>query len=1559
MPMPMALLKGLGIGRKLSLSNLAKAVHSGTTESVIEHSSCSKTGQPADSDFLSNPSSKLTPTATTPTSSAPILDNTMHSNIGHTLAPPTQTQAPQLSTATAGTSATLLGSPFASSTSLSSILRDVSETQDDDPGPELELDIDQQNNDQRPVSICSIGTLATSSSAPASSISGEISAKKHSKPWSKATNILLNLESSSNDARFQEILHNTIALDHFRQFCFQEYSIENLLFWLDVELFSRPSNEVLNLDNTSEADHENTNVDNQPESKANSAQPDTVGQFAVKHARYIYLTYIDSCAPLQVNLSDETRTEIPWPLLNHQSSSSNAATASDADLEGWPVDRRMFDAAQEHTYQLMKGHTLGRFEESELWRSVEKIICEQPELYAEASIRGPLNTYYRPNVNTIDTTVTRSRCRRTSTTLQALYNWNNSTSDLDRSRDKEEALAMTMSQYFGPIPAYIRQPARIILGLGGANCSDNEDDDYDYDFDHIDGATGMGTRANMDEGDMSGKTGKRTASGLRKARFSKLHVGKKRLSSGSNVSDDSTIDHRFSLEDDLEDSCGNGRRVTRWMVAGYFNDQVRLTAAQRKRLLRRNNKLTKFFGSRVDGTLRPVEEIAGDDAVGSVSVGDGAQQGISNSAQSSGPPLAYALSSSTIHDLSRHSSKASKNAAKLRSKKMFGHSEFDVGNKPVRLLQKFKKSHSAPLDFSPTPRTLHQRTRSGGPLSPTPSNVSQPLESFPGLLRSLPLTPMSQPKEARKRAATVVVENTSASRFVAHPHPLWSGSLSDQEGTAGSGAYERRRGLSILSIMAGGSNTIHSSPKGEGDLDPLLPSPTFIRGGGNSLDRHVMLSRRKKADKLSTFFGATLTKQELASQLTMTDDDNHLVEYGECRASSDSYRSENIGSKPASQDHARHTNPSVATVNQLSHRERSILWRRSKKLREILGESLPEAEVEHALTRPILLLGSSKLTHPHSHSRRVRRRSSARSLRIRRYGSTASLRSHGDMNQGPDVSDYQSGCHSNDSDDFDDDENDDICLTPRSLAPRGRRGSSTSQSHYHGRVHKRRYSVSRPGSFSSTASYSRRGSLRPPTSGDRLSAERSRSSSVVPSNSAMNSRTDAWLLSLEEKDTQEEPEARQSSSSLGGCHVRSANLSEGKRARFNRKKKMDKIHQFLGDRVPEQDLWMGAVGRERTLQMMSMNLITTNDVVSKPGKKSTSSPSQSRPLSSYSNILSPTSVAPLSSACPGYSPLLATMNSEVPKLAVHATATAEPLTAAGENTSGSAPRTSSGSRFFIKHGIQGRGRSKAHVANKGSDPGIISSATHGVRLERSLSDPLMSSRGGVPAFAQASALQQRASDELPSLRAGVCRQTRPTLSTVGQLRMLLASGREASGDPEYVRSVGENIGNEEGTGGLILTADINSTEKTSTSLFVLGGDGEDMDLSSMAVILPRLRAMSEEDQERFLKSAEKLEKMFGSIPPSALLESSLTTTTLRHTQQVQQQQQSLSSEEDSQPRSLVELAGLLANAGVSAGSGQQEKDGVKTSEQQEQQHDELLVEDTIESLEISKEVLVS
>jgi hypothetical protein len=131
----------------------------------------------------------------------------------------------------------------------------------------------------------------------------------------------------NSETRFQAILSNTLALNYFQKFTIREYSVENLLFWLDVELFTAGIS----------CDIEDNYFEEQ--------------ETSIIHARYIYLTYINSNAPLQVNISDEIRKDITWPI-------------NDDDI----VDRNMFDEVQVAVYQLMKGHTFLGFEDSPEWR---------------------------------------------------------------------------------------------------------------------------------------------------------------------------------------------------------------------------------------------------------------------------------------------------------------------------------------------------------------------------------------------------------------------------------------------------------------------------------------------------------------------------------------------------------------------------------------------------------------------------------------------------------------------------------------------------------------------------------------------------------------------------------------------------------------------------------------------------------------------------------------------------------------------------------------------------------------------------------------------------------------------------------------------------------------------------------------------------------------------------------------------------------------------------------------------------------------------------------------
>ncbi|KAG0367399.1 hypothetical protein BGZ54_003927 [Gamsiella multidivaricata] len=1295
---------------------------------------------------------------------------------------------------------------------------------------------------------------------------------------SRATDILLNLESSSNDARFQEILHNSIALDHFRQFCFQEYSIENLLFWMDVELFAKPSKEFLKMGRRSkpmdQSDEKDEDEKEQDDLGADKTQEMSAEQFGVQHARYIYLTYIDSCGPLQVNLSDESRTDIPWPILDYESPNVLSMPSSVApsprpiekkkggyrwgslskdsrkeerrqgedDVVGWPLDRHMFDGAQEHTYQLMKGHTLVRFEESDLWKATEKIKREQPDEYAKATFQGPFNSHYRPNKSVILSTVARSRSRHPSARPLTLYNWNNSTSDLDRSRDKEEALAETMSQYFGPIPTSIRHPSRVILGLGRADdFGDDEFEDSD-DFENCapNGRNLSNIRASANS------VAARAAGGTRRHLFSKRLndniVGRK---GNSNLSEDMmdlyADDHYRSSQDTVEiESIENGKRTTRWMVAGYFSDHVRLTAAQRKRLLRRNNKLTKFFGSRVDGTLCPVEEIT-ENGVSRVALAG------PSSAPTMGSPLAYALSSSTIHDMDKkHMSKLRGNGKSIKIKRnmMGSGSEVlllspgeGVTNKPKssNLLQKFRRS-SPELEDERGYMAFQSLASSRHPFDARRSPTSSRGSIFKKTGEK------DGPGHFRSKTATDLQHHER--RILAHPHPLWSGSLSDQEGVSSS-AYERRRGMSILSIM-GNSNLGGYSG---GGVAPTTPTSAMIglhawhkvgadQAGGASLDRQAMYSRRKKADKLSTFFGAQLTTLELSSQLPMGQEDSMV---GFSQQQHRKAKIDRMSSDSNQQQSKRIGGVTVSSVNQLSDRERTALWKRNKKLRGLLGESLPETQVAAALTRPVLF--SSRFKGIGAQGRRTS--AGNRVVRRRRQSSVTSKAGsrHGAEDEDTASDDGQS---EDDEEEEEGDEDMDALLDASSGASRTSKGK--------GKIPKR--SGVRSRRLSTVSASPRKGYQSRPSRVHRSSLTRLTSHQSLRSFLSIDSLVTAGALQDDDDYDQDfatgippSPGIKKGSirpfsqtdlsanAHVVGC-VAGNNRSPKKvgMSRYHRKKKMDKIHQFLGDRVPEQDLWMGTVGRERTQEMLDLNLLS-----------------------------------PTSSVGSG-SPSLSSLE----RHGFHAGRSSCGSTGKGKTADLRAAVTGSAAAF---------GSAPARVTTGGKD--------ESAKMERLLSDPrgLGMGRGKSEGLAE----------DLKQLQGQSVKQC---FTTTGRLRQQLASpippplstskGESMSGIGQLLHAdanVNANnnnsadagcISSSSATSGPALPLSPLTTTTTAendlTSFTLVQDsryDNDSGDDIAAAQILPRLRAMSGKDQERFLRRAEKLERYFGQFPPSVFLENSL------------------------------------------------------------------------------------
>ncbi|KAI9199540.1 uncharacterized protein BJ171DRAFT_585090 [Polychytrium aggregatum] len=137
------------------------------------------------------------------------------------------------------------------------------------------------------------------------------------------------------DDRFQRLIRNRLGLEAFCEFCVEDYTIENLLFWLDVEIYQ-----------TCPLDH------------------------FIIFGQYIYLMYIAPGAPLQVNLSEEIRRDINPPEV----------------LEGDVIDSTIFDEAQEHIYAILKGHSFTRFERSQKCKDLQSRINEAKSVYESKMI---------------------------------------------------------------------------------------------------------------------------------------------------------------------------------------------------------------------------------------------------------------------------------------------------------------------------------------------------------------------------------------------------------------------------------------------------------------------------------------------------------------------------------------------------------------------------------------------------------------------------------------------------------------------------------------------------------------------------------------------------------------------------------------------------------------------------------------------------------------------------------------------------------------------------------------------------------------------------------------------------------------------------------------------------------------------------------------------------------------------------------------------------------------------------------------------------------------------
>jgi hypothetical protein len=168
---------------------------------------------------------------------------------------------------------------------------------------------------------------------------------------------------------FQAMLSNHVGMSLFQDYCAKEYTLENLLFFLDVEVF-RHSCAAYAAQELAQLQAEETG-EIIPPSDITTADPDI-------YAEYILATYVRTDAPLQVNLTEEVREEVE--------------RVSTAKMD-------MFDEAQEAVYTLMKMHSFAQFLQSDVgirWRSMQE---KDLDTYLKSEITVPFAELFPPTLD--------------------------------------------------------------------------------------------------------------------------------------------------------------------------------------------------------------------------------------------------------------------------------------------------------------------------------------------------------------------------------------------------------------------------------------------------------------------------------------------------------------------------------------------------------------------------------------------------------------------------------------------------------------------------------------------------------------------------------------------------------------------------------------------------------------------------------------------------------------------------------------------------------------------------------------------------------------------------------------------------------------------------------------------------------------------------------------------------------------------------------------------------------------------------------------------------------
>ncbi|KAI8049660.1 hypothetical protein BDF22DRAFT_171490 [Syncephalis plumigaleata] len=201
--------------------------------------------------------------------------------------------------------------------------------------------------------------------------------------------------------RFRQCIYNEFSLAAFQAHCAREFTLESLLFFLEVEVFR---------------DLAGGDPGRLPQ-----------GMRIEQYARYIYEIYIDNDAPLQVNLSEEIREEV-----------ANAERCSAC----------LFDGAQDMVHATLKRHSFVRFEASDAHMLLARLRQQDPTRYYNANMVRSLAQLFPPNNKLLSYILSDAqRPRASSSSFQRQRFDASDDVVVDMCRAREETLARVLSRF--------------------------------------------------------------------------------------------------------------------------------------------------------------------------------------------------------------------------------------------------------------------------------------------------------------------------------------------------------------------------------------------------------------------------------------------------------------------------------------------------------------------------------------------------------------------------------------------------------------------------------------------------------------------------------------------------------------------------------------------------------------------------------------------------------------------------------------------------------------------------------------------------------------------------------------------------------------------------------------------------------------------------------------------------------------------------------------------------------------------------------------------------------